>query len=107
MESQLGGEGTRRDIVRPAEGGEEVVESDFVGNVDGRELQADLVLVAVEQIVITESNVEQVACCNTVWVVVRVVRPGSGNGDQRRSVLAGGTESVGPDGCPNGMGGAG
>jgi len=47
--------------VGAAEGGEEVVEGVFVGEVDGGEAEAPLVLVAVEEIVLANGGVEEVA----------------------------------------------
>ena len=51
----------RCDVVRAAEGGKEVVQRIFVGQVDDGELSAPLVSVAVKQIVVSDRKIEQVA----------------------------------------------
>jgi hypothetical protein len=48
VEPELRGEYSRGDVMRPAEGGKEVVKSIFVGYVDGGQLQADFVLIPME-----------------------------------------------------------
>src|ERR1700722_15398284 len=58
--------------MRAAEGGKEVVEGIFVGDVDGRELQADFALVSVEQVVVSHRHVEEVARRDARRVVIVV-----------------------------------
>ena len=82
MEAELGRQGARGDVVRAAEGGEEVVEGVLVGDVDGGEAQAPLVLVAVEEVVLAEGGVEEVARGDAGRVLVVVLGAGSGDVDQ-------------------------
>ena len=51
---------SRRHVVRPAEGGEEVVECILVRQVDDGELRAPFVFVAVEQVVMADGEIEQI-----------------------------------------------
>ncbi len=64
-----------------AEGGEEVVEGVFVGDVDGGEAEAPLVFVAGEEVVVAEGGVEDVAGGDAGWVLVVIL--GVGRGDAR------------------------
>ena len=50
---------SRCDVVRAAEGGKEVVKGIFVGQIDGGELSAPFVSVAVKQIIVSDRKVEQ------------------------------------------------
>jgi len=50
----------RTHIMRAAEGGKEVVERVFVGDVDGSKLRAPFKAVAVEEIVVADRDVEQI-----------------------------------------------
>ena len=86
-ETQLSGKGARRDVVRAAEGGEEVVERVLVGQIDDRELRAPLVPVAMEDVVVAHGEIEEAAGSDARRIVVVVFRPGSRNRDQRRAVL--------------------
>lgn len=72
VEGELNGFGSRRDEVRPAERGEEVVQGGLVRQVDDRQAQAPLIAVAVEQVVIAHAGVKQVAWSNAGWIVVLV-----------------------------------
>ena len=65
--------------MRAAEGGEEVVERVLVGDVDGRQVEIRLVLVRVEDVVLADRDVEQVARRNARRVVVVVLGAGSRN----------------------------
>ena len=56
MEADLPRDSTRRDVVRPAERGKEVVENVVVRKVDDRETGAPLVTVAVEEIVVSQGG---------------------------------------------------
>ena len=82
VKSNFGGQSARSDVVRAAEGGEEVVERVFVGNVDGGEAQAPLVAVAVEEVVGTEGGVEEAARCDARRILVVVLGSGSGDADE-------------------------
>ena len=59
VESNLRGQGSRRHIVRPAERGKEVVKRVLVSDVDRRELQAHLVFVSLENVVVPDGDVKQ------------------------------------------------
>jgi len=67
--------------VRAAERGQEVVERGLVGDVDGGDLEAPLVLVGVEQIVISHADIEQMAGSDAGRVTVVVFGAGCGQGD--------------------------
>jgi hypothetical protein len=86
VESDLGRQGARRHIVRPAEGGKEVVECVFVRDVDGGELQADFVLVAMKYVVVPHRDVEKIPRCNAGRILVVVL------GVRRRHLQKRGTE---------------
>jgi hypothetical protein len=51
VETYFSGQSPRRDVVRAAEGGEEVVQRVFVGDVYGCQTKAPFTLVAIEEIV--------------------------------------------------------
>ena len=61
VERQLCGHCAWGYVVRAAEGGEEVVERVLVGDVDGGEVEIDLVAVGVEEVVFAERDVEEIA----------------------------------------------
>jgi hypothetical protein len=61
MKSELCGQGPGGYVVRAAEGGQEVVESVLVEDVDAGQSQAPFVLVAVEKVVLTDGGVEEIA----------------------------------------------
>lgn len=65
--------------MRPAESGEEVVERFFVGQVYHGQAQAPLVTISVEQIVLAERNVEQVARRDTRRIFIGVFRAACGD----------------------------
>ena len=82
MEADRRRDGARRNIVRSAEGRKEVVERLFVGQVDHRQTRAPLVLVAVEDIVVSDRDVEEIARRDARRIVVVVLRARRGNADQ-------------------------
>ena len=53
-----------------AEGGEEVVQPVLVGDVDGRKLETDSVLVAAENIVVPYRQVEEISRLDALRVMV-------------------------------------
>ena len=83
METYLCRHGTRGDVVRSAEGGEEVVKRVFVGDVDGGQAEAPFVAVAVEEVVLADGCVEEVPRCNAGRVLVVIF--GTGRGDVTRA----------------------
>jgi len=74
VEPDLRRQCTWRDVVRAAEGGKKVVQSVLVCDVDGRELETHLVLIAAEQVVMSDGNVEQASRRDTRRVLVVVLR---------------------------------
>src|SRR4029077_3585309 len=74
VEPDLRRQCTRCHVVRAAEGGKEVVQSVFVGDIDGRELQTHLVLVATEDVVVSDGNIEQASRRDTRRILVVVLR---------------------------------
>src|SRR5271154_6640839 len=89
MEAYLGRQGARCDVVRAAEGGEEVIESVLVGDVDACETEAPFVFIAIEEIVLADRGVEEAALLNAWRVLVVVLSTRSRNrhkvGGQLRS----------------------
>src|SRR5271167_77401 len=75
MEAQLKGFGARRDVVRSAESGKEVVQRGFVRKVDHGEPQTPLVTVSVEEIVLSHAGVKQAARRDALRIVVVVLFP--------------------------------
>ena len=74
VKAKLSSERTRRDVMRPAEGGKEVVQRVFVGQVDRGKLETHLVLIAAEDVVVPDGNVEKATRRDTRWVLVVVLR---------------------------------
>src|ERR1700677_335626 len=64
------------------EGGEEVIERVFVGDVDSSQAEAPFVAVALEEVVLTNRRVEKATRLDTRRVVVVVARTRSGDVDQ-------------------------
>lgn len=69
----------RRDVMRAAEGGKEVVEREVVGQVDHFHASAELVAIVmeVEDVVVAKGQIEQAPRSNARWmtIVVLGVRP--------------------------------
>ena len=80
-------EGPRRNVMCAAERGKEVVERLFVEEVDGRQLHAPPVTVAVEQIVVAQCEVKQAARLSSLRIVVVVFRSGRRYLEQSRPEL--------------------
>ena len=74
MEADLCRHGTRRYVVRAAEGGEEVVECVFVSDVDGGEAKAPLVAVTLEEVFLTDGEVEEAPFRNARRMMIVVLR---------------------------------
>ena len=64
----------KRDVVGSAEGREEIVERDLISKVDHREARTPAVAVTVEQIVVSQGQVKQIARGNVWRIVVLVFR---------------------------------
>ena len=78
VETDLPSERTRCDIVCPAEGRKEVVKRIFVGQINRRQARAQFVLVAVEQVVMADRDIEEIPRRDARRIVVVVF--GSGRG---------------------------
>ena len=91
VEAQLHRLRPRRHVVRAAEGGKEVVERHFVGQVDDREAQAPFVAITVEQVVVANGNIKQVSWSDALWVVVVIFLSRCWYFDERRAKLRGRT----------------
>ena len=75
----------RSNIVRTAERRQEVIQGILVGDVDGSQVEVDLVVLLVKDVVFSQRCVKKVAMLNAGWVVVVVACAGSGNIDELRS----------------------
>jgi len=73
--------------VRSTEGGKEVVERIVVSDIDGSHGKTPSVMIAFEQIVVTDGNIEQVAGRDTRRLVVIIFSSWCGHGYQRRAEL--------------------
>ena len=73
--------------MRSAEGGQEVIERVFVGKIDRCQIEVHLVVLFVEDVVLSERGVEEAAGGDARRVVVGVFCAGRGDRDQRRLVL--------------------
>ena len=63
--------------MRSRECGEEVVQRIFVGDVHRRQSQPDFVLIAMQQVVLSQRDVEQVSRSDPRWILVRILGVGS------------------------------
>ena len=88
----------RRHIVRAAERREEIVERGFVGQVDDGKLRADLVLIAVKEIIVAHGSVENTPRLDSLWIVIVVLRIG------RRYFYQRGPETRGQAGARQSLG---
>ena len=64
--------------MRSTEGGKKIIERLFVRQVYHRQASAELVLVTVENIVMSQGDVEEVPGCHARRIVVVVLRTGRG-----------------------------
>src|SRR3974377_42255 len=83
MKPKLSSVGSRCHEVRSTERGQEIVERNFVGDIDGCKPKAPLVLVTTKKIVVSHGNVEQVTRGNAGRVFVIILGARSGNADSR------------------------
>ena len=74
--------------MRATECRQEIVEGGLIREVHNRELQSRLDLFFVEEIVIPDSRIEQIARCNAGRVVVGIIRTWCRNADPLRTVVA-------------------
>ena len=89
MEAEFRRVAPRRDIVRAAERGKEVVERSLVCQIDDCETQTPLVTISVEHVVIAHAGIKQVPRGNALRIVVVVFLTGSRYPDELRSELRG------------------
>jgi hypothetical protein len=76
----------RGDKVRPAEGGKEIEERFFVGQIDHRKPQTPLIAVAVKQVVVSYARTKQVPRSNSRRILVGTLCSIGGNVYTRGSV---------------------
>src|SRR5579864_1328441 len=76
VEPDLPGHRARRDVVRAAERGEEVVKSDLVHHIDGGDLEAPFIAVTVKQVIVARTQIKQAAGADALGVVVVIFSPG-------------------------------
>src|SRR5580658_7753459 len=90
LEVEADGRGhcTGRHIVRSAESRKEVVQRLFVHQIHHRYARAPLLLLAVKEIVVSHSNVKEIARRDAGRVVVVVLRARRGNGYQCGTIQA-------------------
>src|SRR5882672_10419712 len=74
VEAQFGRIRPRRHKMRSAERGEKIVERHLVGQVDGRQAQTPLVTVAMEEVIISNAGIEQVARVDARRIVIVILR---------------------------------
>ena len=79
MEAQLRRIRTRRNKMRSGEGRKKVIERSLVGQVDHTPLQAPFVPIAMEQVVVSNRQIEKTAGGNPGRIVVVVLGPGCRN----------------------------
>ena len=78
---------SRSHVVGSAERREKVVERVFIGDVDCRQVEVQLVALAVEDIVLTDRHVKEIAWRDALWITVIVARVWSWNLDEARAEL--------------------
>ena len=74
VEAEFTRQCARRDVVRAAERGQEIVERLLVGQVDDCEPQAPLVPVTVEEVVISNGGIKQAPGSNPRRILVIILR---------------------------------
>lgn len=78
---------SRRDVMRAAERGKEVVQCDFVREVDRRELQAPFETITAKQVVLSHAQIEQIAWLYPHGIVVIILRSRRWYFDERGTEL--------------------
>ena len=82
VERYLTGQRAWRDVMRAAKGGEEVVERVFVRQINDGQLGAPFVFVAVKDVVMAQSQIEQAPVLNALWIVIIILFARCRNVDQ-------------------------
>src|ERR1019366_1366839 len=79
VEAELGSQRPGSDVVRAAEGGEEVIECDLVGQIDRRQTKAPFVAIAAEEIIVSDGKIKKAAWGHGRRILVVVHGSTSGN----------------------------
>ncbi len=87
VKSYLPRNSTRTNVMRAAEGGQKVIECVVVCEIDQCQLGTPSVPVALKEIVVANSKIEQVAVCDARWILVVIFSSRSRHLSQRRSKL--------------------
>src|SRR5580692_8476375 len=90
VEAQFRSKRSRRYVVRSAEGREKVIQGVLIRDVHRGQLQADLVFVAVENVVMAHRHVEQMTGSDAGRILVVIFGSSRRYLDQGRSVLGSG-----------------
>jgi len=72
VEADLARERARRDVVRPAERGQEVVERLFIRHIDHGEPRTPFEPVSMEDIVVAHGEIKEAARSDALWIMVVV-----------------------------------
>ena len=101
MEADFGGFGSRRDVMRAAKSGKEVVECHFVRQIDHRESETDLVSLRLEvkHVIVAQTEVKQITGRDARRIVIVILRSGSRYFHERRTELRRSTGGIGTDRC--------
>ena len=91
VKSELSRQRAGRHIVRPAEGGKEVIQRRLVRQIDRRKAETPLIPFALEQVVIAHREIEETSRGDALGIVVGVLRPRCRYLDQSRTILRWGT----------------
>src|SRR5258707_1001540 len=97
VEAQLRGIRPRRHVVRAAEGGQEVIYRNFVGQVDDGEPQAPFEAIPVEQIVVADAGIKEITRSYARRIVVGILGPRRGDRQKGRTIQVCGTQPVRTD----------
>ena len=79
VEPELSRQRSRSHVVRATEGGKEIVECILVSDIDGSHSKTPSVMIAFEQIVVTDGNIEQAAGRDTRRFVIIIFGPWRGH----------------------------
>ncbi len=91
MEAEVDGFRARCHVVRTAEGGQEIVNGCFVGQVDDGKPQTPFVAIAVEEIVVANRKIKEISRLNAWRILVVILGSGLGYLQESGAVLGGRT----------------
>src|SRR6267142_332733 len=97
VEAQFGGIRSRRYVVRAAEGGQEVIYRNFVGQVDDGEPQAPFEAIPVEQIVVADAGIKEITRSYARRIVVGILGPRRRDRQKGRAIQVCGTQPIWTD----------